>query len=352
MRHGSNIDPPNRFEKVQIELQTDQLEWEADYLHSLTNRRIEYFDDTSSTIVSTNNSPDLPFRYSVNPYRGCAHGCPYCYARNTHEYLGLSAGLNFETKIFVKRDADTLLRKFLSRPAWKSEMILFSGVTDCYQPAERQFQLTRRCIDVARQFNQAIAITTKNALVARDLDLLSEMAAKRQVVVNMSLATLDVELARSMEPRASVPAARLRAIGELSRQGVPVRVLVAPIVPGLNDSEIPAVLSAAREAGAMGARYILLRLPLTVEPVFFEWLQRERPEQAARVESRIRATRRGELSHSGFGERMKGSGEMANQIGRLFHIHSQRLGFSELPDLDFSNFCVPASESQQRTFDW
>ncbi len=347
MRHGSHIDPPNRFEAVHREIDLEHLEWDQEYRRGLENRQIEYLVDDSKSIISENDSPDIPFRYSLNPYRGCAHACPYCYARNTHEYLGYNAGLNFETKILVKREAPALLRKFLLRKSWRPEPITFSGVTDCYQPAERQFRLTRQCLEVARDFRQPVSIVTKNALVLRDLDLLGPMAGENLVHVFLSVTTLDTELARVMEPRTSIPAARLRAVRMLAEAGVPVGVMVAPIIPGLNDSEIPAVLEAAKDAGAKAASYILLRLPLTVEPVFREWLSRTRPLQAEKIESLIRGTRGGKFSDSTWGRRMRGDGEIADQIRAMFRVFRQKLGFGDLPPLDCRQFQPPEPDSGQ-----
>lgn len=347
MTHGSMIDPPNRFEKVQHEADFDHLEWDQEYLAGLDKRPIEYLSDTSKSIVSENSSPDVPFRYSVNPYRGCAHGCAYCYARNSHEYLGFNAGLDFETKIVVKHDAPRLFRDFLAAKSWKPEPITFSGVTDCYQPAEREFQLTRQCLAVALESRQPVGVITKNALVLRDLDLLQPMAAAGLVHVFLSITTLDAELARTMEPRTSIPAARLRAVRMLAQAGVPVGVMVAPVIPGLNDSEIAAVLDAAHEAGAKSAGYVLLRLPLTVEPVFREWLHRTQPLKVDRVEQRIRHSRQGKLNTSIWGERMTGQGEIADQIGQMFRLFSHRFGFARLPLLDASQFRPPAPRSGQ-----
>lgn len=348
MRHGANIDPPNRFDRVHAERDFDHVEWDVEYLHAVANRRIEYLADESKSIVAENDSPDLNFRYSVNPYRGCIHGCAYCYARPYHEYLGFNAGLDFETKIFVKHNAPALLRDFLARDSWRPELIAFSGVTDCYQPAEREFRLTRRCLQVAWESRQPVGIVTKNALVVRDLDLLAEMAAKRLAVVNISLTTLDPELARVMEPRTSIPAARLRAMRELSAAGVPVRVMTAPIIPGLNDSEIPALLEAAKEAGATSASYTLLRLPLSVEPVFREWLERTQPLKRERIENLIRQTRRGKLNESEFRTRMRGDGEIAGQIAKVFQVFARKHGLDGRPPaLDCSQFQPPRSSSGQ-----
>ena len=348
MRHGSKIDPPNRFEAVRREVDLEHLECDEEYRGALANRRIEYLDDASKSVVSENDSPDIPFRYSLNPYRGCAHGCSYCYARNTHEYLGYNAGLDFETKILVKRDAPQLFRKFLLRKSWRPQSITLSGVTDCYQPAEREFRLTRQCLEVAWEFRQPVSIVTKNALVVRDLDLLEPMAAENLVHVFLSITSLDPDLARNMGPRTSIPAARLRAVSQLAEAGVAVGVMTAPIIPGLNDTEIPALLEAAKGAGAMTAGYVMLRLPLTVEPVFLEWLQRTHPEKRERVEQRIRQSRSGKLNSSAWGERMRGTGELAEQVGRLFRVFAGRHGLdTKLPPLDCNKFRQPERDPRQ-----
>lgn len=338
MRHGSKLDPPNRFEKTRTEADLEQVEWDVEYLRQREDRPIHYLEDHSKSIVVENNSPDIPFRFSVNPYRGCVHACSYCYARPTHEYLGLNAGLDFETKILVKRDAAMLLREFLSKDAWKPEPIIFCGVTDCYQPAEREFRLTRQCLEVAHECHQPISIITKNALVVRDINLLADMASRQLSQVNMSITTLDAELARVMEPRTSIPAARLRAIETLVKAGVPVRVMIAPIIPGLNDHEVPSVMKAAIEAGASDARYVLLRLPQTVEPVFREWLHRTQPLKAEKVEGLIRQTREGKLSDSTWGKRLVGTGEIAEQIKRMFRVFREKFGCRDLPPLDCTQF--------------
>ncbi|MEZ6123109.1 MAG: PA0069 family radical SAM protein [Planctomycetaceae bacterium] len=349
MRHGSQIDPPNRFAKTQHIPDADLLDWDDEFLRSQTNRQIEYLPDQSRSIISENQSPDVPFRYSLNPYRGCIHGCAYCYARPGHEYLGFSAGLDFETKIVVKHDAPQLLKEFLAKPDWKAEQIAFSGVTDCYQPAEREFQLTRQCLQVALECRQPVGIVTKNALVIRDLDLLSQMAALNLVHVFVSITTLDPALARDLEPRTSIPHARLRAIRLLSEAGVPVGVMTAPVIPGLNDSELPAVLQAASAAGAKSAGYILLRLPLSVEPVFQEWLQRCRPSFADKVLNRIRETRSGQLSSGDFGTRMRGTGQIADQIQSLFQLFRRKHGLDQsLPAQDHTQFRPPISPNGQQ----
>ena len=348
MRHGSMIDPPNRFEKTHREPDLEHLEWDQEYLRGLDERQVEYLTDASKSIVSENNSPDIPFRYSLNPYRGCLHGCSYCYARNSHEYLGFNAGLDFETKIVVKHAAANLFREFLSRETWQPEEVVFSGVTDCYQPAERQFRLTRQCLEVALECRLPVGIVTKNALVVRDLDLLREMASLRLVHVNISVTTLDPELARVMEPRTSIPSARLRAIELLAQAGVPTRVMVAPIIPGLNDSEIPAILKAAKDSGAFAAAYILLRLPLTVEPVFREWLSRTQPLKLPKIEGLIRETREGKLSNSDWGKRMVGTGTIAEQVQKLFRVFVRKSKLDRaLPPHDFSQFRPATPRSGQ-----
>lgn len=321
---GATTNPPNRFLAVRTESDFEHLD--EDDRSVVGQIKTEYFDDASKSVVSENASPDVPFRYSLNPYRGCVHGCSYCYARPTHEYLGLSAGLDFESKVLVKHDAANLFREFLAQPKWKPESIALSGVTDPYQPGERDFRVTRQCLEVALAARQPLDIITKNALILRDVALLSEMAGLGVVRVAISVTTLDAGLAGTMEPRTSTPKARLKTIQSLSSAGIPVQVMVAPIIPGLNDSEIPSVLAAAAEAGAIGAGYVLLRLPLAVKPIFLAWLDQHRPDSRQRIESAIRATRGGELNSSSFGQRMKGTGVMAEQIEQLFRKFSKRFG--------------------------
>ena len=344
---GAQSNPPNRFGGPLPDLEHIDDE---EYLQSLLNRPTEYFPDHTKSIVAENDSPDVGFRYSINPYRGCSHGCSYCYARPTHEFLGLNAGLDFETKIFVKESAPELFREFLAKDSWKPESIAMSGVTDCYQPGERKFRLTRGCLEVAVEAQQPMSIITKNALVVRDLDLLQALAAASLVHIHLSITTLDPKLAGSMEPRTSTPAARLRAVKALADAGIPVRVAVAPVIPGLNDSEIPAILRAAKEAGAWGAGYILLRLPWTVAPVFHEWLQRTLPDRLERIEGRIRSSRGGKLNDSAFGSRMRGTGEIAKQISEVFHLFAKRYGLDgELPPHDLTRFRSPKPKSGQLT---
>lgn len=347
---GSQLNPINRFEKVHVEDDFEHVEGDEEFFEQLRNNRTEYFPDNSKSIISENDSSDVPFRLTLNPYRGCSHGCAYCYARPTHEFLGLNAGVDFESKIFVKEQAAELFREFLLRPKYQPELIGLSGVTDCYQPAERRYRLTRRCLEVALEFRQPVGVITKNALVVRDLDLLTAMASQRLIHVSISMTSLDHDLTQELEPRTSAPAAKLRAIRALTDAGIPVRVMVSPIIPGLNDSSIPAVLEAAREAGAQAASYILLRLPLTVLPVFQEWLERTRPTQRERIEHLIQNTRDGGMNSSQFGERMRGTGVFAEQIQQTFRLFRRKLGYAEhLPDLDYSRFEPPRPKSGQLT---
>jgi DNA repair photolyase len=326
---GAAVQPANPYVSVRLESDFEHVAEDAEYLDQVGRPPTEYYPDESQSIVTENDSPDVGFRYSVNPYRGCSHGCSYCYARPYHEYLGLSAGLDFETKVFVKYRAAELLRDFLARPAWRPETIAFSGVTDCYQPAEREFLLTRACLEVAAECRQPIGIITKNALVTRDIDVLQRLAEYQAVCVSLSITTLDPQLARFMEPRTSSPEARLRAIRELTAAGIPTNVMTAPIIPGLNDSEMPAILAAAREAGAQWAGYVLLKLPTTVKDVFTDWLRRTYPDRAQRVESLIRSTRAGRLSDSQFGRRQVGTGNLAELIADTFSLWTKKLGFHE-----------------------
>jgi DNA repair photolyase len=344
---GTPTAPPNRFERLHLEPDDEH----RDPADEDDDRAVQtvFYDDSSRTIVTENDSPDVPFRFSLNPYRGCEHGCSYCFARPSHEYLGLNAGIDFETKIFVKRDAATLFRDWLRKQKQCEEPVILSGVTDCYQPVERRLQITRQCIAVAAEAGQPISIITKNALVARDLDLLAPMAEQNLVHVSFSVTTLDAALGRALEPRASAPQARLRAIAELTSAGVPVRVMAAPVIPGLNDSELPAILAAAADAGATHAAFVYLRLPYAVGPIFLDWLQRNRPAQASKVEALIRTARRGRLNESRFGDRFRPEGERAAQIKATFQLFSRKYRLDQpLPDYDFGHFQRPTDQPGQR----
>jgi len=349
---GAGVQTANPYVAARVETDFEHVACDAEYLAALGRPPTVYFPDKSQSIVTENDSPDVGFRYSVNPYRGCSHGCAYCYARPYHEYLGLSAGLDFETKVFVKYGAAELLRDFLARPAWQPETIAFSGVTDCYQPAEREFRLTRGCLEVAAECRQPIGIITKNALVTRDIDLLQRLAEHNAVRVSLSITTLDPQLARMMEPRTSSPDARLRTLRDLHAAGIPTNVMVAPVIPGLTDSEMPAILTAAREAGAQWAGYVLLKLPGTVKEVFTDWLRRSYPDRVEKVESLIRSTRAGRLSDSRFGRRQVGTGNVAELIAGTFRIWTTRLCFTvDHPQLNCDAFRPPhPTRGQLRLF--
>lgn len=346
---GTSLKLANRFEKLHIEDDWEQLE-EGDEALSGQSSKVptEYYEDQTSTIITSNDSPDVPFDYSINPYKGCLHGCAYCFARPSHEYLGFNAGLDFETRIMVKLHAAKLLREELGKPSWKGSLIALSGVTDCYQPAERKFRLTRGLLEVMLEAKQAVTIVTKNAMVTRDIDLLAPLAADRLAHVNVSVTTLDHELARTLEPRTSTPAAKLAAIRKLSAAGIPVRVLIAPIIPGLTDHETPRILEAVAEAGATSAGFVLLRLPLAVKPIFLDWLTVNRPDHRDKVEGLIRDTRDGALYQSDWTTRQRGTGAYAEQIEQSFAVFRRKFGLDrKLPDYDFTKFTPPQSSSGQ-----
>ena len=332
---GASDNPTNRFEALRYAPDPDA---EPQDVPAPATR---FFKDQTRSLITTNDSPDVGFDASINPYRGCEHGCIYCYARPTHEYLGLSAGLDFETKILVKHDAPRLLRKELNNPRWEPRPLGLSGVTDPYQPIERHLRLTRRCLEVLAAFRQPVCVVTKNRLVTRDADLLGHLATFRAAAVCVSVTTLDPELARVLEPRASAPAARLAAIRDLTTAGVPVTVLMAPIIPGLTDHEIPAVLAAARKAGAVSAGYVLLRLPFGIKGLFEGWLKQHYPDRASKVLSRIRAVRRGRLNTADFGLRMLGEGPLAELVAQMFRLTVQREGFPGRVPLSAAAFRRP-----------
>jgi DNA repair photolyase len=320
---GSQSNPSGRFEKTKITREEDFSQIAE------TAPTTEIFDDHSASVLTANSSPDVGFEASVNPYRGCEHGCIYCYARPTHEYLGLSAGIDFETKIFVKRDAPELLRRALLAKSWVPKVVNLSGVTDCYQPLERKLRLTRGCIEVLTQFRNPFSIITKNFLVTRDIDLLREAAQWDGVMVFLSITTLDPSLVDKMEPRTSRPEFRLRAIEKLREAGIPVGVMVAPVVPGLTDSEMPAILKAAADAGALSAGYVPLRLPYGIGPLFEEWLTQHFPDRREKILNRVREIRGGKMNDPNFNSRMRGEGVFAEQIRSIFHLYTKRYGLNE-----------------------
>ena len=342
---GAAENPPNRFEKIALERDPDWSDPDE------PAPQTQFFKDQSDSIINYNESPDVGFEASVNPYRGCEHGCIYCYARPFHEYLGFSSGLDFETKIMVKENAPELLRRELISPKWKPKVIALSGVTDCYQPVERKLNLTRRCLEVLANFRNPVAIVTKNHLVTRDLDMLGELARHDAAAVFISITTLDTELRRVLEPRTSPPASRLAAIEILSKAGIPAGVLVAPVIPGLTDHEMPSLIAAAVKAGAQFAGYVLLRLPHAVAPLFEQWLTRHFPEKKEKVLNRIRAVRGGELYDARFGKRMVGEGIFAEQIKALFQVACRKAGLeNHRPKLSISAFRRP-TDTQLQLFD-
>src|SRR3989442_569830 len=329
---GAASNPANRFEILSYEA-SDQDESDD------PSRQTVLLKDDTRTIINYNDSPDVGFAASINPYRGCEHGCIYCYARPNHEYIGLSAGLDFETKILVKENAPALLRRELLSPKWEPQVIAVSGATDAYQPIERRLQLTRRCLDVLAEFQNPVVIITKNELVIRDIDLLAKLARINGALVFVSVTSLDGELARELEPRASQPARRLAAIETLSAAGIPTGVLVAPVIPGLTDHEIPAIVSAVAKAGAVAAGYVPLRLPYGVAPLFEEWLTLHRPLQKEKILNRIRDIRGGRLNDPNFRTRMRGSGAYAEHISELFEVSCRKAGLnSKRPTLSAKAF--------------
>src|SRR5712692_7741269 len=340
---GSASNPKNRFEPIErIAEPTDDNKDEISSPHT------QFLTDTSKSIIAYNDSPDVGFDASVNPYRGCEHGCVYCYARPTHEYLGFSSGLDFETKILVKEDAPELLRRELASPRWQPQVIAISGVTDCYQPAERRFQLTRRCLQVLAEFRNPVGIVTKNHLVVRDIDLLTDLTRYDAACVFVSITTLDSDLAGFMEPRATRPAGRLAAIETLHKAGVPVGVMVAPVIPGLNDHEIPAIVAAVAQAGACFAGFTMLRLPFAIKDLFESWLGRHFPEKRDKILSRIRAVRSGKLNDPRFGSRMKGEGIIAETIADMFKLACQKASIrGRGPKLSTTAFRRPGGEQRQ-----
>ena len=333
---GTLAAPKNRFED-RIAIRDEDYDDSEDPLP-----RTEFLADDSQTIIAYNDSPDLGFNASLNPYRGCEHGCVYCYARPTHEYLGFSPGLDFETKIMVKHEAPDLLRRELAAKRWKPQTIAMSGVTDCYQPIERKLKLTRRCLEVLAECRNPVGIVTKNSLVTRDLDLLQELAHYRAVAVFISLTTLDADLRSVLEPRTSPPQARLRTIEKLAAAGIPVGVMTAPVIPAINDHEVPSLIAAAADAGARFAGYVAVRLPHANKELFDLWLDEHFPDRKEKVLNQIRSLRDGKLNSAEFGQRMKGSGRLATQIEDMFQVASRQAGIGrERLELSAASFRRP-----------
>ncbi|GES42508.1 DNA repair photolyase [Rhizobium sp. ERR 922] len=321
---GAGLNPSGRFEPQQREAFDDGWQsWEE-----LPPFKTEVQVEKPRTAITRNESPDIPFDRSINPYRGCEHGCIYCFARPTHAYMGLSAGLDFESKLFAKPDAAKLLERELAKPGYKPRVIAIGTNTDPYQPIEKEWRIMRQILEVLNRANHPVAIVTKSALIMRDIDILKEMAAKNLVRVGLSVTTLDRKLARTMEPRAATPPRRLEAIQALSEAGIRTSIMVAPIIPALNDHEIERILDAGKAAGALEASYVILRLPLEVSPLFRDWLLQHYPDRYRHVMSLIRSMRGGKDYDAEFGKRMKGAGPYAWQISRRFEMATRRLALT------------------------
>ena len=345
--HGRSAswNPANRFEKLHVDLgDVDLVQIDPTEDDERPRRETQFFRDGTKTIIARNQSPDVGFETSINPYRGCEHGCIYCFARPTHEYLGLSAGLDFESKIMVKPDAPKLLEAELSSPKWEPQALIMSGVTDPYQPVERKLRITRGCLEVLAKFRNPVAIITKNRLVTRDIDLLGELARHNASAVNVSVTSLDPNIQRVLEPRTSSPKARLETVAMLRAAGIPVGVMVAPVIPGLTDHEVPRIVEACAKAGAQFAGYTIVRLPWAIAPLFEHWLDEHFPEKKEKVLQRIRHIRAGKLNDPRWGTRTRGEGVFAEQIRSMFEVACRRAGMNERPKLSTAAFRRPREQ--------
>jgi DNA repair photolyase len=340
---GALSNPNGRFESTTLERDID---WNPE---ENSSPKTQFIKDATQTIIAYNNSPDIGFNASINSYRGCEHGCVYCFARPTHEYLGMSAGIDFESRIMVKENAPELLRKELSAKKWKPQFLAMSGVTDCYQPIERKLQITRRVLQVLAEFRNPVGIITKNFLVTRDIDVMQELAKYNCIAVNVSVTTLDATLTPKLEPRASLPKARLDAVRMLSEAGIPVGILVAPCIPGITDHEMPQILKAAAEHGAKWAGYVMLRLPYGVKDLFEQWVREHFPDRAEKVLNRIRSMREGKLYDATWGDRMHGHGIFADQMEQMFRVACKHAGIDPAfrPNLTTEHFRVPKAPEAQ-----
>ncbi len=336
---GSQFNLPNRFEKIHSDVNFFDEEYFED-----EDKRIdtEYFNDNSKSVLTENNSPDIKAKFSINPYRGCEHGCIYCYARPTHEYLGFSSGLDFESKIMIKQNAPDLLRKEFLKKSWIPQPVFFSGNTDCYQPVERKLQITRKCLEVFDEFRNPVMIITKNSLIKRDADILTEMAQLNIVKVIVSITTLNFDLQRKMEPRTSSPAKRLDTIEYLTSKGIPTGVNIAPIIPGLTDEEIPEILKQSSERGALLAGRVILRLPHSVKILFENWLEKNYPDRSNKILNRVREMHGGELYNHTYGRRLTGEGKYADMIKMIFDSNCRKYGLNEnILKLSADKFTLP-----------
>ena len=341
---GAASNPKNRFDRLEYIPDPSDPDDEVPLL--LT----QFLKDDTQSVLSRNNSPDVPFTYSINPYRGCEHGCAYCFARPTHEYLGFSAGLDFESKIVVKTRAPELLRKELSSAKWKPQVLALSGVTDCYQPIERKLGLTRQCVAVLAEFRNPVSVTTKNHLVTRDIDLYRELATHDAVRINISITTLDARLAKKLEPRASPPLRRLKAVEQFAAASVPVCVLMAPCIPGLNDHEMLNIFTAAANAGARDAGFTPLRLPGAVAGIFGQWLDTHAPDKKEKILNRVREMRGGNLNDPRFGARMQGVGFYAEQMAAMYQVARKTAGFTDKSPIQLSSSAFRAPREQLQLF--
>ncbi|MEO0896882.1 MAG: PA0069 family radical SAM protein [Bacteroidota bacterium] len=313
---GAQINPKNKFLKQELDTEAEDGLDEA----YIPDPKTQVFVDHPKKIINKVPSPDVPLDYSINPYQGCEHGCVYCYARNAHEYWGFSAGLDFESKIIVKENAAQLLRKELKKPSWKPEPIMFSGNTDCYQPLERTYQLTRQCLEVFLEFRQPVSLITKNSLILRDMDLLKELASMNLVHVMISITSLNEELRRAMEPRTASGKKRLATVRKLIEAGIPTGVLIGPVIPGLNNHEIGEIVEKSAEAGAMTIGYTFVRLNGAVGMIFEDWIRKAFPDRAEKVLNQIKGAHAGKLNDSEYGRRMRGDGPIAQAVSDLFKI--------------------------------
>lgn len=352
-RRGAAINPGNRFESTRLHVLGEELDRQLIERDENGGRTVvprQVFRDNTKTIINrVAPTADVPYDWTLNPYRGCEHGCVYCFARPYHEFLGFSSGLDFETKLMAKPDAAALLREELADPSWQAEPIVMSAITDIYQPIEHGMRIARNCLQVMADCGQPATTMTKSAMVLRDADLWAKLAAMNAGRVTITLVTLDTDLARKLEPRASSPAARLRTIRELTQAGVPVTVNVAPVIPGLTDTEVPQILEAVADAGAKRVYWVLLRLPYQLKEIFLDWLQRNvHPQRAAKVESLIRQARGGKLYDSSYATRRRGTGPIIEALRTTFDVFSRRYGLDEpLPALSNAHFRPPVPRGGQ-----
>src|ERR1700754_2688755 len=332
---GAQVNTDNKFLKRKYVL--DHIEGLDEPL--LENSATQLFEETSKKIVSESNSPDLSHMYSINPYQGCEHGCIYCYARNSHEYYGFSAGLDFERKIIIKRNAPQLLEQYFNKKNYKPVCIMLSGNTDCYQHVERRLEITRKLLEVFLRYRNPVSIITKNNVILRDLDILTELASMNLVHVNVSITSLNEQLRQKLEPRTVTASGRLSVIQKLTEKGIPCRVMAAPIIPGLNSNEVPNIIKAAADRGALAAGFTIVRLNGRIGEIFPDWVQKAYPDRAEKVLNMIKACHGGTLNDSRFGTRMSGEGNIAQSIHQLFRMAATRfMAGREMPEFDYTLF--------------